>query len=909
MKTKLFFIVFLLLTLGVLLPYVYSSPTGRDYREPPRALPEGAKMRIGRGQVNDFVFSQDSHRLAVACSIIGIWIYDVQTGDELALLTGHTDSVTAVAFSPNGTILASGSYDQTVRLWDAHTYEHLGTLIGHVGNVRALAFSPDGKILASGASSPRTNQNVNQHVEKNEVREEVDSFIRVWDVATGRNKMTLVGHIGWTNDLAFSPDGSTLASASTDGSVRLWDAATGRHKLTLIGHTNQVVSVAFSADSTRLISCGDDETARLWDVDTGEQKLVIEGCRYGAVAFSPDGVTLACGQGIDNATIRLWDAHTGKGKQKLVLDAQRGTIFSVVFSPDGSKIVSGGNQQDPTVKWWDPNDPEYQAPLEDDSGQIYAVEEPRPKKNGTRSVRIPALLFSPNGATLAEHIDNEIRLWDAHAKKQRTRIAYPDFSRERFASSFAAFSSDGKTLACGDGTTKIWLFDAKISTYRATLNGHTDAVYNVAFSPDGTMLASASKDQTVRVWNVHTGEHHTTLNEQAVAVYLLPFSAQAVAVYPLAFSADGSMLASGSLDGTLRLWDVQTGKNRGIFTGHAGPVRAVGFAADRKTLISLGGNGSGRSGILLSDTLSGNQQVILNSWGRIPIAFSRDGATFVSGERWEIQLWHANTGQHKGVLTGHLDNTVRLAFSPDGTMLASAGKTIQLWDVNTRKNRSTFLDYRDKSYYNLGGSSALAFSSDSQFLAATVRGAIKLWDVTLHQHSATLLGHGLSVTSVAFAPHNGMLASTSYDRTIVLWEPVQVVDPNTIAKITTSPEASLVIGERLAFDIEISGAEKVAGYQLTMAFDETVLRYVSSTKGSYLRDNAFFARPIVEKNQVTLASTALTKMGNGAGRLATLTFEIVDVKSSTLRLSSLILSDPAGRRVRADVGRAQVEIK
>ena len=907
MKTKMFLIVALLLTLGILLPHVYASSPGIVYPKPPRALPEGAKMRIGRGQVNDFAFSQDSHRLAVACSIIGIWVYDAHSGNEITLLTGHTDSVTSVVFSPDGTTLASGSHDQTVRLWDADTFEHRVTLIGHAGNTKALAFSPDGKTLASGASRPSTNKKVNQHVEETEAPEEIDSFIRVWDVATGQRKMTLAGHTGWVADLAFSPDGSTLASASTDGSVRLWDAATRHHKMTLTGPTAPVVSVAFSADSARLTSWEDDKTVRLWDVHTGEQKLAIEGNHYGAAAFSPDGATLVSSQGIRNTTIpRLWDTHTGE--QKAVLDAQLGSIFSIVFSPDGSKIVGTADQQNPTIQWWDLNRDIFQTPLKEDSPEIYLAQQ-RQSKTIKRETQVPALVFSPDGKTLAEQVYNEIRLWDADTKEQRAKIEYPDFSSKRIVPlygmqvnwwpadrSFAAFSADGKTFACGDGTAKIWLFDPNTGKYRATLNGHTDAVYNVAFSPDGTMLASASEDNTVQVWNTNTGEHYTTLIGHTDAVY------------PLAFSADGSMLASGSWDGTIRLWDIQTGEERRMLTGHRGAISAVAFADDGEMLISLHG-----AEIRLWDVPTGKQQVVLegNSWGAPVIAFSPDGVTFASGDRWEIQLWHADAGQHKGALTGHLDGTALLAFSPDGTMLASAGRTVQLWDLGARKNRSTFLDNRDKmaSHYNADDIYALAFSSDSQFLAVGVGSAIKLWDATLHQHSVTLQGHGPPVTSIVFAPHNGMLASTSYDGTIVLWEPIQSVDTNTIAKITTLPVVSPTIGEQLTFNIEIAGADSVAGYQLTVAFDETAFRYVSSTNGGYLPDNAFFAQPIIEGNQVTLASAGRTGTGSGTGVLATLTFEIVDVKSSALHLTDLILSDPEGKRSRPVIEDGQVEAK
>ena len=215
MKKHVSFFVPLLTISTLLLPQVFGSGPS----PPPRALPEGAKMRIGQGRGVDFAFSPDGNRIAVACSIIGIWIHDAHTGSELALLTGHTDAVTSVAYSSDGKTLASGSYDHTVRLWDAHTFEPQATLTGHTGDTKALAFSPDGTTLATGASRSSAIRRFNLLGEEVKVQEEIDSSIRLWDVATGKLKLTLTGHTGWITVLMYSPDGNTLASASMDGTL------------------------------------------------------------------------------------------------------------------------------------------------------------------------------------------------------------------------------------------------------------------------------------------------------------------------------------------------------------------------------------------------------------------------------------------------------------------------------------------------------------------------------------------------------------------------------------------------------------------------------------------------------------------------------------------------------------------
>jgi len=243
------------------------------------------------------VFSLDGKTLACAGGI-DIRLQDAGTGEEKMRLTGHTWGMHSMALSPDGDTLASGSEDMTIRLWDMHTGAHKKTLNGHKDRVYNVAFSPDGKTLASGSD---------------------DNTIRLWNVDTGETERILTGHAGefegvdngpssveGVKSVAFSPDGKTLASGGGDNVIHLWDIGTGKRRMTLVGHTHWVFSLAFSPDGTTLASGSVDSDIRLWDPHTGKHKKTLAG--HGdwvrSIAFSSDGKTLVSGS--DDGSVLLW---------------------------------------------------------------------------------------------------------------------------------------------------------------------------------------------------------------------------------------------------------------------------------------------------------------------------------------------------------------------------------------------------------------------------------------------------------------------------------------------------------------------------------------------------------------------------------------------------------------------------
>ncbi|RYO77637.1 hypothetical protein DL764_010199 [Monosporascus ibericus] len=269
------------------------------------------------GLVSSVAFSADGSRLASGSGDCTVKVWDAATGACLSTLTGHRRLVNSVAFSADGSRLASGSGDDTVKVWDAATGACLSTLTGHRDWVNSVAFSGDGSRLASGSD---------------------DCTVKVWDAATGACLSTLTGHRGWVNSVAFSGDGSRLASGSYDCTVKVWDAATGACLSTFEGHRRLVNSVAFSADGSRLASGSYDCTVKVWDAATGACLSTLEGHRgyVNSVAFSGDGSRLASGS--YDCTVKVWDAATGACLS--TLKGHGRSVYSVAFSADGNYLIT-----------------------------------------------------------------------------------------------------------------------------------------------------------------------------------------------------------------------------------------------------------------------------------------------------------------------------------------------------------------------------------------------------------------------------------------------------------------------------------------------------------------------------------------------------------------------------------------
>ena len=424
---------------------------------------------------------------------------------------------------------------------------------------------------------------------------------------------------------------------------------------------------------------------------------------------------------------------------------------------------------------------------------------------------------------------------------------------------------------------------------RGMLEGHTEDVNSIAFSRNGEMLASGSSDSTIRLWDALIGTHKRTLRGHWYSVI------------SVAFSPNGRTLASGSWDDTIRLWDAATGAHKRTLRGHTFPVSSVAFSPNGRVLAS----GSWDDTIRLWDTVTGTHKRTLEGhadwvWS---VAFSPDGRTLASGSSDRtVRLWDAVTGAQVRMLRGHTNSVTSVAFSPDGGTLASAGedKTVRLWNGMTGARKRILRGHTDWVW-------SVAFSPDSRTLASGSNDeTVRLWDAVTGAQVQVLQGHTSGVTSVAFSSDDRTLASGDNDGRVYLWESAPVFDTDATVSVIPASMLSPTVGGRLTLFLAIAAGENVAGYQATVEFDASALRYIGSRNGDYLRPGAFAAPTVASRNKVRLAAASLLGESNGGGTLARLTFEVVTVKMSTLRLSEVVLSDSAGRTSRPRVEGGQV---
>ncbi len=556
----------------------------------------GESVRAFRGHdsdVNDVAFTLDGSMLATTGDDGAAALWDPATGKELRRLTGHQGDSGAVwgpSFSPDGSLLAAAWLDEgVVRVSNLADRTMREIPIG--GSPIATSFSPDGQLLA--IAGIRSSDAV------------------VVDAGSGESVFILRHPNAWLADVQWSPDGRWIATSSNDFAARIWDAQTGNLRFTLSGHAGTVYALDWSPDSARLVTGSADGTAKVWAIaDSGTEELLslsAQDMRGGinGVAFSADGQQVMTGDQAITA-VKVWDVSVSGDAEWANLSGNPVSWTGVAFSGDGRRLVASSGGGSVTV--WDPQT--WTA--------LRTINSHGPPDD-PRGTDVNVIDMTSDGSLIATGGGETVKVWNAETGEMVFTVRHDGGVRE------VAWSADGTLLASatdyGDVATIVDRSGEEVATLREE-PGFFFA--ELAFSPDGRLLASGA-DQ-VRIWDWERREVVRTI---------------ATAAVDLAFDQTGARLVTGDpYDGSGSVWDVETGNELATLAGHEGPMWDVAFSADGSLIATAGTDGT-------------------------------------------VRLWNAESGVQTLLLRGHQGTVRWVELSPDGSKLASAGAgPVRIWALD-----------------------------------------------------------------------------------------------------------------------------------------------------------------------------------------------------------------------------------
>ena len=747
------------------------------------ASPEAARSHWVGEEITHWVSSKGTDHLLVVVTA-GTWVWDRGSGDLSLVSTAVSRALRGVfPAEPNYLDMTWARRDSGLTLRNARFRDQVATLAAAIRDV------------------PK------EDIEGEDVRQQRRTRRIVWAVIAALTVLVLLASI-----LAVGANIQRLQA------IHERNVATSGQLISdsqLLGDADPVISRLLTIEAWRLNPSPAARYAMLAAAALpGIAVLTGHTARVSSVAFSPDGKTVASGS--NDGTIRLWDTATHQQiGRPLTVPAH--AVNSVAFSPDGKVLASGSN--DGTIRLWN-----------------VATQQQIGRPITSRADKILSVVFSHDGKAVASgSISGTIRLWNVATHqpigRPLSRHFGPINAREFSAVNSVAFSPDGKTLAAGGdfGGTRLW----DVATHRpigGSLTPAFVAISSVAFSPSGKILAT-SYARSVVLWDVAThrviSKLHTSTRIDAVT-----------------FSSDGTTLATGNSDGTVRLWDPATGQQLGsTLTGSALPVNAVAFSPDGKLLATGNDDHTVRLwNVAASRPIGGRPSTF------IPAAISLDGKILATYRfTHQVQLWDLATGRPIGrPLTVPGEAVTSVAFSTDGRILATSSfHNVQLWDVATHRQ--------------IGGLHGtfppVAFSPDGKTLATGPRGgSVQLWDLATHRLIGSLpIPKFEPVEAVAFSPDGKILATYGLTNHVLLWDEAT---RRQIGSLTANAEPV----EAVAFSPDGKSLATGNADDTARLWDVATRRQIGSPLTGY-------TRPVAAVTFSPDGKTLATRSGYGAIRL------------------------------------------
>jgi len=522
--------------------------------------------------------SRDGKRLVTAVNGQAI-VWDAETATRITTLEEQTLHLADMSFSPDGSrVVGGGGLDldpsqnahSRGRIWDAKTGRVLAYLDGHMGAINSVVFAPDGtrvattstdrtakvwdadsgKLLVSFDEHPGTVPSASFNADGTRLLTFSENIAAIWNLTNDQKPVMLIQH-EWINDANFSPDGSRVVTASNETLARVWDTASGQLLLSLGGHTGRVHTAEFSRDGRSIVTASWDTSAKVWDSGGLAVNVLTPPKRVSSVTFSPDGNRLA----MAGASAEVWEAKAGKVIQTIDAHPLWG-VRSVAFSPEGKRLVTAS--EDRTCKV-----------LDIATGAELTVFRGHDARGMSAS-------FSRDGRrVVSAALDHTVRVWDAATSALVLTIESPNGQV-----SFAAFSPDDKQIVVAAGLS-VGIWEATTGELQVQLPNQPTGPGHVAFHPDGQRIASTNGNM-VDLWEISSKKQITS------------YVGHRAQVNRVAFSHDGTLLTTGSNDGTVRLWEVTSGKALLVLQGHRSEVETAEFNLDERFVVSCGFDGTVR---------------------------------------------------------------------------------------------------------------------------------------------------------------------------------------------------------------------------------------------------------------------------------------------------------------------------